>query len=214
MERSTTIIRAKEIMGQNFIGPSELKAINEKIKFLNPELLENESVNIIPFPENVLTLNKDTHLLILIIPEHYTKAKLQFKHFREQFGFNPDEYEPCFYNQDWYLNEPFYINSTLEHKWLMVQKEIVNESRGKNPIDLTITSSNKSLIYTYIFFINYLVKNEILWENDYVWCIDLDSSEDQIYVGRYKDSNKINKNGFSIHRHLKIKNNYGILDVK
>jgi hypothetical protein len=214
MERSTNIIKAKEIMGQNFIGPSELKAINEKFLLLNSELLENDSINKIPFSENELALYNKTHLLILIIPEHFTKEKLQFKHFREHFGINPDEYEPCFYNQDWYLNEAFYNNSTLEFKWQMVQKEIVNESRGKNPVELNITNLNKSLIYTYTFFIYYLVKNEILWENDYIWCIDLDSNEDQIYVGRYKDSNKINKNGFSIHRHLKIKYNYGILNVK
>ena len=39
------------------------------------------------------------------------------------------------------------------------------------------------------------------------------TNSDQIYVGRYIDPIKINKNGFSIHRHLKIKNNYGISNI-
>ena len=64
----------------------------------------------------------------------------------------------------------------------------------------------------YLFFLNYAVNKTILWQNDYVWCSDLDSNGDNIYVGRYYDINKVSKDGFSIHRHLKLKSNYGSID--
>ena len=213
MEGKTTLIKAKEIMGINMVGPCELKKVNDKIKFLNIEVLTKEYASIVPYSEDFLFKYRKTHLLILVIPEHKSEAKLTFRHFRKQFGIDPIINEPCFYNQDWYLNEAFYLNTTLELKWLMIQKEIIKESRGVTPSKLNVTSLDKALVYVYIFFMYYLSTKIVLWENDYLWCSDLDSNGDQIYIGRYIDSYRLNKNGLSIHRHLKIKNNYGILNI-
>ena len=47
--------------------------------------------------------------------------------------------------------------------------------------------------------------------NDYVWCSDVDDKGDQIYVGRYTDASGLNADGFEIHRHLRIKQNYGVV---
>jgi hypothetical protein len=137
------------------------------------------------------------------------------RHFRDFFGFDPEIKEPCFYNQDWYVNENFYLKSSLKFEWLFVEKKISENSRGVEPSTLNQSEFrlHSALTFTYIFFIYYLTNNNILWENDYVWCSDYDTNQDQIYVGRYIDPNKINKNGFSIHRHLKIKNNYGISKI-
>lgn len=52
---------------------------------------------------------------------------------------------------------------------------------------------------------------EKLWDNDYIWCSDTYNNGDQIYVGRYTDLSGLNADGFEIHRHLKIKNNYGVI---
>jgi len=215
MERTSTIKEAQKIMDINMIGPDELKKINNVNLFLNLDLLNQKKVKSIPFNNELLNKKKHTHLLILIIPEYFTKQDLQFKNFRDYFGFDPNIKQPCFYNQDWYLNEAFYVNSKLELKWVLVQKEISQLSRGIDPEKFInpIDNMHNSLTYTYIFFIYYLSKNKILWQYDYVWCSDFDSNQDQIYLGRYLDPNKINKNGFSIHRHLKIKNNYGISNI-
>ena len=213
MEGITTLITAKKIMGINMVGPFELKKINQNINFFNLDVLTNEYAKIVPFSENILFKLRKTHLLILIIPDHKSKSKLSFAHFRKEFGIDPIIKEPCFYNQDWYLKENFYLDSTLELKWVMIQKEIAKESRGVIPSKLNVTSLHKSLVYTYIFFMYYLSTQNVLWENEYIWCSDLDSNDDQIYIGRYLDPQRINKNGFSIHRHLKVNNNYGVLNI-
>ena len=48
-------------------------------------------------------------------------------------------------------------------------------------------------------------------EKYFIWCNDVDANGDRIYVGRYFDPLGISKNGFSVHRQLRIKNNYGCI---
>lgn len=215
MERVTTIEEAYNILHESMIGLREFKINKSLQSFFNFTNVPLETVQYIPFSKEELCQKKETHILILVIPEHTSKEKLNFKHFRDFFGINPAIQEPCFYNQDWYINESFYNESTLKLEWLLVEKKISENSRGIDPdiLDKGIFQLHSALTFTYVFFIYYLTKNKILWENDYVWCSDYDSNSDQIYVGRYIDPNKINKNGFSIHRHLKIKNNYGISNI-
>ncbi len=215
MERVTTLEEAYNILGENMIGLKEIKNIQHLQSFFNFTNLSEEIVQLIPFSKDELFQKKSSHLLILVIPEHSSKEKLNFQHFRDFFGFDPEIKEPCFYNQDWYVNENFYLKSSLKFEWLFVEKKISENSRGVEPstLDQSEFRLHSALTFTYIFFIYYLTKNNILWENDYVWCSDFDTNQDQIYVGRYIDPNKINKNGFSIHRHLKIKNNYGISKI-
>ena len=62
------------------------------------------------------------------------------------------------------------------------------------------------------FFAYFLLNDgKILWKDDFVWCQDKDSNNDQIYTGRYLDANGKNKNGFNIHRHLKIRKLFGVI---
>ena len=215
MERVTTLEEAYNILHENIIGLREIKNSNKLHSFFNFSNISQELVQSIPFSKDELFKKKETHILILVIPEHTNKEKLNFKHFRDFFGFDPAIQEPCFYNQDWYINESFYKESILKLEWLLVEKKISDNSRGVDPdiLEKGGFRLHSALTFTYVFFIYYLIKNKILWENDYVWCSDYDSNSDQIYVGRYIDPNKINKNGFSIHRHLKIKNNYGISNI-
>ena len=215
MERVTTLEEAYNIMNENMIGLREFKN-NKRLKsFFNFTNISQEIVQSVPFSKEELYPKKETHILILVIPEHTSKEKFNFKHFRNFFGLDPAIQEPCFYNQDWYINESFYKESILKLGWLLVEKKISENSRGIDPdtLEKGVFRLHSALTFTYVFFIYYLTKNKILWENDYVWCSDYDSNGDQIYVGRYIDPNKINKNGYSIHRHLKIKNNYGISNI-
>lgn len=215
MERVTTLEEAYNILNGNLIGLREIKNSKRLQSFLNFANISDDQVQNVPFCRDELSQKKETHLLILVIPDHISNKVLNLKHFRDFFGLDPEEQEPCFYNQDWYINEAFFTISTLKFQWLLVEKKISEKSRGIDPniFENGVFQLNSALLFTYVFFIYYLTKNQILWENDFVWCSDYDTNNDQIYVGRYLDSNKINKNGFSIHRHLKIKNNYGVSNI-
>jgi hypothetical protein len=213
----TTIIEAYNIMGTNFIGPTELEKISNEMRILNLNLINSHIPNIPYSKEYLKKIHKD-YILILGIPYTYDNQPLSINKMREYFGFNPEEKEPCFYNQDWYIKEDFANKTTLELKWYLIRKNIIDDSKGVDPniylLNFNIEHKLPSAILTaFTFFTWYFhTKGEIIWENEYVWCNDKDHNGDRIYTGRYKDIEKINKNGFSIHRHLSIRPCYGISD--
>jgi hypothetical protein len=182
----TDLYTCKELFGKYFFGVDEIINIFNNIKMVD-----------IPYDIDFLKKYSDTHILIL-------GTEITIKDMIDIFGMNP-KYEPCFYNQDWFLKEDF-INKKLENKWYLLKRDLIPESRGK-------LSSNNNLpsavLTTYTFFINYFINSEILWKNEFIWCSDVDHNGDQIYTGRYLDIDQMNNNGFNIHRHLKIKNNFG-----
>lgn len=160
------------------------------------------------FPE----LNKHDHSNF-VIPIVRTKNNnpIKFEYLREIFGINPNIAEPCFYNQDWYLNEKFYTDSKLEEGWLSFPGKLNAKSRGTIPNLDDVAKLPTALSVSYFFLMVYVLRDVVLWEHDYIWCKDLDANGDRIYVGRYFDPKGVNKNGFSIHRHLSITNQYGVL---
>lgn len=198
-------LEAKKILNNNFIGSVELKKINNAFSVAVPEKLPP-----ILFEQNELEKYKDTHLLILCVPQFEDGSNITIETIKKKITmFNG---KPRFYNQDWYLKEQF-IRKPLNLKWLLISKKLLDESRAM-PADKVISSYklNSAVELTYAFFVNYFVnKGEKLWNNDYVWCSDVDDKGDQIYVGRYTDTSGLNADGFEIHRHLRIKNNYGVV---
>jgi len=193
--------KAKEIMGKNFIGPEELLKFSKKLGVVLPK-----KIPAVPFSADFLNRIKKNYILFLGLPVSINKMLRVFRT-------DPKKYEPCFYNQDWYLKEKF-ASKKLEFKWYLIKKEINQKSRGKNPADLEKKFNKKesfpsAVSVAFLFFAYYFYSNKIIWEKDFIWCRDKDSNNDRIYVGRYKDPKKINKNGFNIHRHLSIKNYYG-----
>lgn len=208
MERTTSLADAKQIMGDSLIGPEELSSIANKMGI---ERLR--SYPVIPFSAKELYEKRENYILILGTSQMKDGTALTLKSLRDKFGTNPDLSEPCFYNQDWYLNEKFIVKS-LEKKWHLLRKNVFEESRGKNPDIISAQYKMPSaIICAFAFLSNYLInKGALLWEHDFIWCNDLDCNGDRIYVGKYHDINGINKNGFSIHRHLSIRNHYGAVD--
>jgi hypothetical protein len=71
-----------------------------------------------------------------------------------------------------------------------------------------------AILCVYAFFAYYCSYGEMLWHNDFVWCLDTDHNGDRIYVGKYHDVDGVNKNGFSIHRHLSLRSCYASVDMK
>lgn len=209
MERNPTLDQAFSIMGENFIGPFELNNINEKMGCKNFV----DTFPLIDFSKEELIKSKETHLLILGNPFDLKGNPLNLMTLRDSLGINSQNSLPCFYNQDWYLAEPFMYESNINLKWYLIRKNVLSETRGKDPemFMKNQRSFPSALLCAYVFFAQFLYNKEILWENDFVWCNDLDSNGDQIYVGRYKDILGLSKDGFSIHRHLRIRDNYGAL---
>ncbi len=197
--------KAREILGRSFIGTDELKRIEGVFSLELPAHIPEFS-----FDEQFLKEHKDTHILILCVPKFSNGKDISISEIRNRIAsYNGN---PRFYNQDWYLNEQF-INKPLELKWLFVSKSVLDESRAM-PADSVLAKYNlhSAVELTYTFFANYFLnKGEKLWNNDYVWCSDVDDKGDQIYVGRYTDASGLNADGFEIHRHLRIKNNYGVV---
>jgi len=218
MERRTDIIRAKEIMGSNLIDPEKLFMKSKELGiFVDNKLIENPPE--IPFPENILNQCSKDYLLFFGA-RYKDGSPLTILKMREHFGTDPDIKEPCFYNQDWYLNERFAKYEFIHNKWYLIRKIAFDKCRGMPPHIIKEQLGQNmflplAVVATFAFFINYHFNNgEILWKHDYIWCADRDHKGDQIYVGRYIDPAGINRNGFNIHRYLTIDNRYSYVDIR
>jgi len=102
MEGVEYLNTAKEIMGNNFIGYNELNLIAERMGFTVPYIIPE-----IPYSIKELEDKCEDYILVLGISEMLNGEKLTIKALHSRFGTRPDISEPCFYNQDWYLDEAF-----------------------------------------------------------------------------------------------------------
>jgi len=130
MERTTSIVDAKKIMGINFIGQEELTSIADQMDINVPTVIPK-----IPFSVEGLLKKQSNYILILGATFMKSGEPLTLNSLRSHFGYNPEISEPCFYNQDWYLNESFMAIS-LKPTWFLIRKNIFEESRGRNPEDI------------------------------------------------------------------------------
>ena len=193
-------------MSKNIIGPEELKAIREM------GLRIPENVPEIPFSPEELEKKKDDYLLVLGVSTFADGTKVTIRNLRERFGLDPEVSEPCFYNQDWYVREDF-IDRPLEDGWFLIRKNVYEDSRAVQPAELMKAHEFPPAVRcTYAFFAAWFALGIRLWEHDFVWCSDTDHNGDRIYVGKYHDIDGVNRNGFSVHRHLALRPCYGCID--
>ena len=197
--------KAREILGDSFIG-------SERIISCAGFPLKMDDIPDIPFTENEIREKKETHLLILGLDSFVDGSPVTIKKMKERFGMDPSVSEPCFYNQDWYDHESF-VDMPMKKEWYFIRKEVYEDSRAVQPdILLSQYRMPSAVKCVYSFFVSWFTLGIRLWEHDFVWCNDLDHNGDRIYVGKYHDVDGINKNGFSIHRHLALRNCYGCID--
>lgn len=202
---------AKKIMGNNLIGPEELNAIRDRFAVSLPSAIPP-----LPYDAELLAERRNDSLLVFGPDCDAEGTPLTLVRLRERFGTDPDKSEPCFYNQDWYLREPFARDATLENRWYLIRKQVLQNSRGAPPEQAKRALQPgeqlpSALLTAFAFFSYYvLTQGEILWEHDFLWCADQDSNGDQIYTGRYHDPKGMNKPGFNIHRHLSIHSSFGV----
>lgn len=213
----TTIAEAKKIMKNNFIGPEELESIADDLNISNKILIGH--IPIIPFSQSTLKTVAKDYILILGVSKTKDKRPMTINSMRNFFGSDPKISEPCLYNQDWYIKENFFNKTILSDEWYLIRKNVKDNTRGKDPQKLSkILKSGQSFppaVLTVFTFFAYFFHTEgkVLWKHDFIWCSDCDNNGDIVYVGRYKDPKKNNKNGFNIHRHLSIRPCYGLADV-
>lgn len=206
MNNCVSMEKAKSIMGDNYIGPEDIRKI-ELIQFATP-------INVpdIPFTASELTAKKDEYILILGIGTLADGKETTIRNMREIIGKDPDVIEPCFYNQDWYDKESF-IDIPMKEEWFLIRKNVYEESRAVQPTELMKEHRFPSAICcVYAFLVSWLSRGMKLWMHDFVWCSDTDHNGDRVYVGKYHDIDGVNKNGFSIHRHLALRSCYGCID--
>ena len=213
MERATDLKSAQKIMGNNFIGPDDLKGISDIMGVEIPAVIPD-----IRFSPEELEAKKDKCMLIFVVGKLKNGSPLCINALRTKFGIDPDIFEPCFYNQDWYVREDF-ANGTIKEEWYLIRKFEVKPLNGTDPqvVSNSINSNNyfiPAILGVYVFFSWYFIKKEILWKDMYFWCSDRDNLGDMIYIGRYTDNIGIKKNGFEIHRHLKIRDHYKFISFE
>lgn len=192
------------------IGQNELSSIPLDL---------NIEASPVSFSQDVLDVYKETHFLIYTPTKYKDGSPITLNSLRNFFGVNPS-HDPCFYNQDWYLNEDFAKNTSLDGKWHLMAKNVRDDMRGRQPENIEKTFSREqfptAVTAAFSFFAYWFhTGGEKLWKNDFTWCRDLDHNGDRIYVGRYEDPDGVNKNGFNIHRHLSIRDIYSVaLEIK
>lgn len=208
MEGRTDLAVAKKLFGENFIGIDELTKIASQLGVLLPE-----SAPVIPYTKSELEEHAADCILILGVDKMEDSKPLTLTSLRERFGLDPAIYEPCFYNQDWYIKESF-MQTRLENKWYLIKKNVFEESRAVTPT-LLINKYNfpPAVLCAFTFFTYWFHSHKVLWKYDFIWCSDIDHNEDRIYVGKYVDIDGINKNGFSIHRHLALSSTYSAISI-
>lgn len=207
MERTASVAEAKELLGENFIGIDELRKNAKKLGIVVPN-----SVPAIPYTYEFIKAKVNDYVLILGVNSMENGKKVTIQALINQFGSCPEVSEPCFYNQDWYLNENF-IHEGLSVQWYFVRKYVHNNSRGVSPDylekDILFPSA---VLCTFTFFVAWFCLTDPIWLHDFIWCNDRDHNGDRIYIGKYEDVDGLNKSGFSIHRHLALRSCYGSID--
>ena len=192
------------------IGPEELQ------KMLAPFSFRDLDAPEVPFRADVLEAHVDTHILVFTPSAFADGTPVTINEIRERMGIDPENSEPCMYNQDWYLKEDFASKETPDGKWHLIRKEVLEEARAKRPEEIeaalaTDESFPSAVTLTFAFFAYWFATGgERLWNHDFLWCRDRDHNGDRIYVGRYEDPTGTNKDGFNIHRHLALRPSYSV----
>jgi hypothetical protein len=201
---------AKALLGENFIGPEELGSIRKALGLPGFSRIPR-----IPYPVELLKHRRKDSILILGATHDRRGRPLTLNSMKKAFGSDPSQSEPCFYPQDWYQRERFANEVTPGAKWYLIRRRVEATSRGRDPLvlDRALPPNEAfppAVLTAFVFFAYFLNTGVALWDHDFIWCADKDANGDRIYTGRYRDPKGLCKNGFSVHRHLSIRNCYGL----
>ena len=102
----------RKLFGVNFIGKEELKPFFKALGFGDTEIQETP----IEYSDAQLQKAASEGYILIYGVGNINGQSITLKLLREKFGVNPDESEPCLYNQDWYMKEDF-MDLTLEDRF-------------------------------------------------------------------------------------------------
>lgn len=204
MNKTISVDEARAIMGSNFIGYEELNCFSLK------KLKLDSISDMVPFSKEELLEKKEHYLLIFGASKFADNTSVTIHNIKRLISSN--DAAPGFYNQDWYDKEDF-IEKPMDDGWFLIRKDVYEDSRAVMPEELLKNHIFPTAIKcVYSFFVAWLCLDIKLWYEDFVWCSDVDHNGDRIYVGKYHDVDGINNDGFSIHRHLALRNCYACID--
>ena len=100
MER-TDLTRLKTLFGDNLIGPEELsRGLSQWVSSQGEaEAITLGTVPNVSFSWETLESHAKDYLLVLGMPT-INGVDITLRHLRDIFGIDPEQQEPCFYNQD------------------------------------------------------------------------------------------------------------------
>lgn len=136
--------RAKEILGQDFLGVEAVKNMEAKLKSVGVNVdFALDNIPAVPYTEKDLELAKQNgEMLVLRAENARMKGKalpLTLIDFREFFRKDPHgKMDTLYYSfrpdsNDWYKSENFAIQSgEIKLGWALVKKDILKDSTGKN----------------------------------------------------------------------------------
>jgi len=175
-EPSTSQKRAREIMGRNMFG------VEEAIRHfgVNPGRRELALLAEVPWSEEVITVHKDTHILIAV----FSLSVLDVRGIAKKLA----DPEILFYNQDWYDKQAF-AEDRGEIGWQLVRKTPIANSTNKSWNEQQAllkdeeTPTARIVVQTVVG--HFLATGERLFEKIWVRCSDLDSGGDRVCLGGF-----------------------------
>jgi len=115
---------AKEIMGQDFFGPEEVKTA-----FLDQ--VDVSEIPSIPFTSEELEKAKELGQMLIL------RQPLTMKQISESLANKVNDDGKVLYDFKWYKEEKFYTTEAPEASWALVSKEVVPDSPNKNYLQQT-----------------------------------------------------------------------------
>jgi hypothetical protein len=169
---STSQKRAKEIMGENYLGPEDAMK-HFGVSYTDKELIQLREI---PFTEAELEACKKTHILFAGYSLSILDIRNKAKH--------------LFYNQDWYNSQAFATKEKVNLQWYLVRKDEVPNSTSKTwSQQQSLLTSDESVPraceVVFMVMLYCLVTGKRLLANMYVRCIDLDSGGFRVNVGSF-----------------------------
>lgn len=185
-------MRAREIMGKNFLG------LEEAIGYfgVSPNSEQWAELSVIRLSYEVLKQHKDTHILVAVpsLSIINTRSRVQGKE--------------LFYNQNWYEKEPSALEEG-EWGWHLVQKTPVLDSLSKNWDEQIVllrkedeVPSARVMVYTIIGY--FLATGERLFEKVHVRTSSVSSFGCRVDVGRFDSFGLHVRSGWGGRRHDNI----------
>lgn len=112
-----------------------------------------------------------------------------------------DSNKHLFKNQDWYKNQ-FFAEEDLELGEFKFEYGYLKGAGGVPPKETSpLLPSAVSCVWVYVYLNSLGVQ---IWEENFVWCRDVDNNFDRVYVGMSGIDKK-----FEIHRHLTLQPYHG-----